>query len=542
MKALKCRLFFVCVALLCLTMLGCGKAETPVEKASREGILLVGNGADPATLDPTLSSGLVEFKILCGLFEGLVSVDSVTLEVIPAVAENWTISDDGKKYTFKINKNARWSDGTNVVADDFVFAWRRALNPMIACEYATLLYPIKNAKKINTGTEKDFATLGARAIDAQTLEVELEQATPYFLSMLYHNVFFPLPKKVLEKFNAVDKRDTRWTRPENMVSNGAFVLKKWSINNRVSIRKNPYFRAKNRVHLNGVDFLPITNINTEDRAFRTGQLHITDSISPARIDSTARDFPKSLRRDKWLGTYYYMLNTRKAPLDNPLVRKALSMAIDRKAIINGILKGGQTPALAFVPENCGGYPLNNNRVKENILIAKQLLSKAGFPEGKGLGKITITYNTSEQHKPIAEAIARMWRENLGVQAELFNLSWPAYLSARRNGDFEVCRSSWVADFPAPETFLDIFKSGNGLNHSGYSDSKYDALMQLAATAKNKKDRMAYLSQAEDRLIDSAVIIPLYFYSKSFLISPKVKGWQANPLDYRNYLDVSIEAD
>ena len=327
-----------------------------------------------------------------------------------------------------------------------------------------------------------------------------------------------------------------------MVSNGPFILAEWRINDRVSLRRNPHFRAAKMLKLNGVDFFPISNINTEDRAFRSGQLHITESVSPARIEHTKKNFPKCLRADPWLGVYYYMLNSSRPPLDNPLVRKALSMAIDRKAIIDGILKGGQTPAFSFVPPNCGTYSTPPElMVREDVASARKLLADAGYPGGRGLGKITITYNTSEQHKPIAEAIANMWKKNLGVDAELYNLSWPAYLAARRSGDFCVARSSWVADFADPESFLSNFLSDSGLNHSRYSNARFDKLCDAASKTSDRSARNKKLAEAEGVLLADAALIPVYFYSRSYLISPQVRGWDSNPLDYHNFLGVSLDA-
>lgn len=535
-----------CAGRICATaaaaiaLCACGPSRTPADIAAEKGILLIGNAADPATLDPALATGFGEFKILSGLFEGLVGANPETLEPEPAAAKSWEILDGGKKYVFHMDERAKWSDGSRVEAGDFVFAWRRALLPQIGCEYASLFAPIKNAEKIRSGEEKDVSKLGARAEGAGTLVVELERPAPHFLSMLCHSAFFPLHRKSLEKFGAQSARKSEWTRPGNMVSNGPFKLAAWSINDRVSLRRNPHYRAPERLFLNGADFFPISNINTEDRAFRTGRLHITESVSPARIGYTRKNFPQCLRSHPWLGVYYYLANSARPPLDNPLVRKALAMAIDRRAIIDGILKGGQAPALSFVPPGCGGYSLpEKSKMREDIALARRLLAEAGYPGGKGLGKIPITYNTSEQHKPIAEAVANMWRENLGVDAELYNLSWPAYLAARRSGDFAVARSSWVADFAAPESFLGVFASSSGLNHGKFSDPEYDKLLEEAAETPDKSARNAKLAEAEARLLGEAAMIPIYFYSRVYLISPRVLGWEANALDFHNFLGVKF---
>ena len=508
---------------------GCQR-ETPAEKGAREGILLMGNGADPASLDPSFATGFSESKILNALFEGLLGADSKTLKPTPAAAKSWEVSDDGKTYRFKIDEKARWSDGEKLKSSDFAFAWKRILNPKLGAEYSSLLFPIKNAREVNLGKVSPDK-LGVKTPSDDILEVELEYPTPNFPNMLSHFAFFPLPEHVLKKFGAQSVRDALWTRPQNMVSNGAFVLSEWRINDVVSVKKNPNFRASDKIFLNEIRFYPISNVNTEDMAFRAGQLHITESVAPARLESTRKKFPDALRNEDWLGCYYYIANTRRPPLDDPRVRRALWLAIDRKKIAENFLRGGQKPAYSFVPDGIPGYSLDDSlKLKENANEARKLL-------GKLRPKIKITYNTSEQHKPIAEAIQNMWRENLGIEAELYNLSWPAYLSARATGDFDIARASWVADFASPESFLDIFKSDSALNHGLYSNEKFDSLLRQAA--RDPKNRMKLLSEAEALLISDAPIIPIYFYKRLCLVSPLVEGWFSNPLDYHNYIGVRM---
>ncbi len=519
----------------------CSERTPIIEKAAREGRLIIGNAADPATLDPSFATGTTEAKILNGLFEGLVRADSITLKIQPAVAKSWSVSKDGLKYVFKIDENAKWSDGQKVSAKDFEFAWKRTLSPTLGAEYASMLFSIKNARAYNSGKLNDHTKIGVRAIDDSTLEVELEKPTPYFLSTLYHTSFFPLPEHVLKKFNAHITRDANWTKPDNIVTNGAFTLKKWSINDRVVLKKNPNFRDAKNIFLNEIVFLPISNINTEDRAFRAGQLHITESVAPQRLESIKQNSPKTLRKDNWIGVYYYLLNSTRPPLDNPKVRKALAMSIDRRAIIDAFLKAEQPTALSFVPNDCKAYELNDSvKIRENIIEAKRLLAEAGYPDGKNFPNIKITYNTSEQHKPIAEAIQEMWKKNLGIDVELYNLSWPAYLAARRNRDFHIARASWIGDYAAPESFLEIFTTYSGLNHTGYSNKSFDENLELARKAKSDSQRYEHLAKAEATLLADLPIIPIYFYTKVFRISPLVEGWHANILDYRNYIGVKLK--
>ncbi len=533
----RCAMFALCVVL----SQGCAEREPIAEKAAREGRLIVGNGTDPATLDPSFATGTTEVKILNGLFEGLTRADSSTLKIQPAVAQTWEISKDGLTYTFKIDPLAMWSDGQRVSAKDFEFAWKRTLAPTLGAEYASMLFPIKNARAYNSGTLKDASKIGVKAVDDNTLQVQLEKPTPYFLSLLYHTSYFPLPERVLKKFNAHTTRNADWTKPKNIVTNGAFTLKKWSINDRVVIKKNPKFRDAKNIFLNEIVFLPISNINTEDRAFRAGQLHVTESVAPQRLESIKRDSPTTLRKDDWIGVYYYLINSTRPPLDNPKVRKALAMSIDRRAIIDAFLKAEQPSALSFIPNCAQDYALSNSaKIRENVVEAKRLLAEAGYPNGKNFPNIRITYNTSEQHKPIAEAIQEMWKKHLGINAELYNLSWPAYLSARKNRDFEIARASWIGDYAAPESFLEIFTSDSGLNHSGYANKYFDETLENARNATSNQKRFEYIAKAETQLLEDLPIIPIYFYSKVFRISPLVEGWHANILDYRNYVGVKLK--
>ena len=528
-------------AILACVLASCEKNRTPVEEAIDKGILLIGNSADPESLDPSLATGFSESRIINALFEGLVGADTTTLAPKPAVAKSWKISKDRRTYTFFLDERAKWSDGSPLTADDFVFAWLRSLNPNISAEYSTMLYRIKNAERIAKTEEKDLSKFGAKAIDAHTLEIELEKPCPYFLSLLYHNIYFPLPRKTLEKFGADKFPNAIWTKPENIVSNGAFVLKKWSINDKVCVRRNPHYREPELIKLNGIDFYPISNINTEDRAFRAGQLHLTDSICPHRIKDILAKTPQNFRSDKWLGVYYYIFNTAKKPFDDPRVRRALTLAIDRNTIIDNFLKAKQQPAYSFIPKGCGGISEPRNiPKKQDIELAKKLLAQAGFPNGEGFPTIKITYNVSEQHKPIAEAIQQMWKNNLNINAELYNLSWPAYLAARRAKDFDVARASWIGDFAEPETFLEMFSSDSGLNHSSWKNPDFDNLLKSAENAITKQHRLSTLRQAEELMLENAPVMPIYFFSKVYQILPCVKNWNANLLDYHDYKGVYLQ--
>ena len=526
----------VLLIVFCIFLTACSPRETPAEIAARDNILLLGNGADPSNLDPSLTTGRPEYNILCALFEGLVTADTKTLAILPAAAESWT--HENGTYTFKIRDNAKWSDGEPLKASDFVFAFRRILNPALGAEYASMLYPIKNAQKIHGGT-LPAESLGAHALSEKVLKIELEYPRPDFLNLLYHNSYFPLPEHILKKYNASDRRDGVWMRPQNAVGNGPFVLTKWRVNDKVSVRKNPHYHGAQSIRLEGVDFFPISNINTEDRAFRAGQLHITESVAPTRLDAIARDMPQNLRVSDWLGAYYYIFNTTRPPLDDARVRMALSLAIDRELIIKNFLRAGQKPANSFVPTSAmDGYTPQFLHLKD-VEKARRLLAEAGYPGGKNFPTITISYNTSEQHKPIAEAIQAAWKERLGIRTELYNLSWPAYLDSRKNKDFQIVRASWIADYRSPENFLNLFLSNSPMNHAGWKNKEYDALLNNAANADPAIARKNF-EAAEAMLLKDAALLPIYFYSRVYLLDERVKNWNDNPLGYHDYKQVYLE--
>ncbi len=528
---------FLFLAFLTFFCFACTERKTPADIAVNEKILLMGNAADPASLDPSLAIGLAEYKILCALFEGLVTADTKTLEVLPAAAQSWTLN--GNVYEFKIRKDAKWSDGEDLKASDFVFAFKRILNPKLGAEYSNFLYPIKNAQKIHKGILPP-ENLGALALDEKTLRIELEYPCPHFLSMLYHSSYFPLPEHLLKKMDATQKRDGLWMRPQYSVSNGPFTIKKWRVNDKVSVRKNQNYHGAKNVKLEGIDFIPISNINTEERAFRAGQLHITEAIAPSRLDVIKKNMPQNLCTEDFLGIYYYLFNTSKAPLNDIRVRQALSIAIDRKLIIENFLKAGQKEAFTFVPENIIKNYKVESPLPKDIESAKKLLAQAGFADGKNFPKITLTYNSSEQHRPIAEAIQASWKKHLKIEVELYNLSWPAYLAARREGDFYITRSSWVADYASPESFLSLFVSDGSLNHSKWKSEKFDKLLEDAKTSDEILAKKSF-GEAEKILLKEAPIMPIYFYKRVYLKDSRVKNWHTNLLDYHNYLDVDLES-
>lgn len=495
--------------------------------------LRVGNGTEPQALDPHVVTGVPEHHLLSTLFEGLVDADPKTLAPIPAVAETWEISADKTVYTFHLRADACWSNGDAVTAHDFVYSWRRMLTPGLAAEYSYLLHCIKNAREYNEGELTDFGQVGAEAVDDRTLRVTLGNPTPYFLSMQIHDAWFPVHQATVEKFGRFDERNTKWTRPGNLVGNGAFALKRWIPNNVIEVVKNErYWNAAN-VRLKRILFYPIDNQLTEERSFRTGLLDMTDSAPLAKVPVYRRERPELIHIDPYLGTYFYRVNVTRPPLDDVRVRRALAMALDRAAITANVLTGGQQPAHALCVPDTAGYTCRA-QIREDAAEAKKLLADAGFPNGKGFPSIELLYNTSESHKLIAEAIQRMWKETLGIEVSLVNQDWKVYLASQTNLDYDVCRASWVGDVVDPVNFLECFTTSNGNNRTGWSSAAYDDLIARSRSIPDDQERLELFQKAESVLLEEVPIIPIYYYTRVFMKSPRVLGWNSNLLGYISF--------
>ncbi|WP_269538999.1 peptide ABC transporter substrate-binding protein [Cerasicoccus fimbriatus] len=535
----------VIAIILALFCSGCGQRETPVEQANREQILLRANGTEPSALDPHLVTGVTEHNILVALLEGLVRPDPKTLKPLPGVAERWDISDDGRVYTFHLRDDAKWSNDDPVTAADFAFAYERILSPRLAAEYASLLYPMVNAEAFNTGKLTDFSQVGVKAIDERTLEITLNEATPYFLSLLTHYTWFPVHPPTILAHGAIDQRESRWTRPGNFVGNGPFTLEEWRVHDRIETKKNPLYWGRDDILLNGVHFLPFSNLNAEERAFRSEQIHISYAIPTHKIPPYQAAEDDALRISPYLGTYYYGFNTEKAPLDDARVRRALSLAIDREGITENITKAGQIPASHFTPPDTAGYTAEATMsldLQANIAEAQRLLAEAGYPNGEGLRELELLYNTSESHKAIAEAIQYFWQTHLGVRVKLINQDWKVYLINRREGNFDIVRAGWIGDYNDPSTFLDLMSSWSGTNSSRWKNDDYDALIRQAAKASNPEERLALFQQAEAILMAEMPVAPIYFYVSAYLVNPAVQGWYPNILDQHPFQGIYLDPD
>ncbi len=539
------RFFLACLLAAALAATGgCSGSRklTRVEQGNRDGILYLGNGSEPRELDPQTTIGIPEFTILHAIGEGLVNADGKDLHPTPGVAQSWDTSPDGLTCTFHLRPDARWSNGAPLTAHDFVNSYRRVLSPKLGAQFSYYLWMLKNAEAYNHAQTTDFDQVGVHAVDDRTLRLDLEHPAPYLFNLLIQRTLYPVYLPGIEKFGAADDRSNlQWTRPENFVGNGAFVLTEWKINQQIVVRKNPQYWNAAHTRLNEIHFYPIESAETEERDYRAGLLHKTaaSNLSPNKIDLYRRERPAELRLDPYLGSYYFMLNMTKPPLDDARVRRALAMSVDRESIVKNVMRGGQRAAGSFVPASMPGWH-PAAAVPYDPAAARKLLADAGHPGGAGLPPIDVLFNTSELHRQLAEAVQAMWKKELGVEVRLNNSEWKVYLNARNTLDYSICRAGWIGSWLEAGAFLENFVSGGLNNNTGFANAEYDRLLAQAERSADPAARLAAFQQAEGILLDAAPIVPMFDYVNPYLLRTSVRGWDSNLLDYHPYEDVWLQ--
>ena len=531
--------FSFLMLMLFISLTGCGSGESNVSLGNKTGILYWGNGTEPASLDPHIATGVPEHHIMSSVMEGLVLKDRRSLEPRPGVAESWTISDDGRVYTFKLRDDARWSNGDPHIANDYVWSWWRALQPALGNQYAYMLFPIKNAKRYYDRETEDFGDVGVKALDKRTLQVTLTNPTPYFLQLLDHYSLFPVHQATIEKFGNADQRGTRWSYEGNLVSNGPFKLDEWKINRHITVTRNLHYWDNDNVALNGIVFKPVENTVTEERMFRAGQLHVTSSVPADKISTYRKSNSTELKIAPYLGTYFYRLNIKTPQLQDRRVRRALGMAIDREKLVENITKGGQIPAYTMTPPGTMGY-YPKSTLAFDPEGAKNLLSEAGYPNGEGFPAIEILYNTNEGHRKIAVALQEMWKEYLNIDIKLLNQEWKVYLATESAGDYQISRGGWIGDYVDPNNFLDMFLCGGGNNRTGWCNEEYDRLiLEVAPSQSSHEERLAVFQQAETMLLNDMPIIPVYTYTSLKLVDLSVGNLDGNIMNQAMYKDIYL---
>ena len=522
---------------------GCGSKEEATEGQT----LIYNLGEDPETIDPTLNTSVGGSTIISNAFEGLLRLDE-NEKAIPGVAEEYEVSDDQLVYTFKLRKDAKWSDGEPVTAENFKYSWVRALDPATASEYAYQLFYIKNAAKFNAG-EVTADELGIEVVDDHTLVVTLEAPTAYFPELMAFPTYFPLREDI------VSADPEGWALdPSTYVSNGPFKLVEWTMKDQFVFEKNENYWNKDAIKLDKLVMKMVTDENTAYASLKSGEFDMIDTVPPAEIENGKNEGLVTIYPN--LATYFLVINVgkqdtldadAKKALSDKRVRQALALAIDRKAIVENVTKAGQVPAHSFVPVGILNEKGEDFASKEyydanvaNIEKAKELLAEAGYPNGEGLPTLEFMYNTEGSHKDIAQVIQQDWAK-IGVKVELTNQEWKVFLNTRQEGQYEIARHGWSADYVDPMIFLDMWVTGGGNNDAGFSNAKYDELVAKAKTESDDAKRWEYMKQAEDILMDEMPIIPLYYYTKVKGAKPEVKGVRVSTLGQVYFDGAYLEA-
>lgn len=488
--------------------------------------LVKGGGAEPATLDPQKIEGTPGSLRARDLFEGLYNQDGDG-NLIPGVAESYTANDDNTVYTFKLRKDATWSNGEPVTAEDFVFGFTRAVDPATASPYAWFIEipSIVNASKIISG-EAAPSTLGVKALDDHTFQVTLERPVPYFVKMTSHQTMFPAPKAVVEKWG------DDWTKPEHIVSNGAYQLDEWIVNEKMVFTRNTHYWNNDETVINKVTILPIESPNAEMKRYQAGQMDVSYELPNDHFKQLTKSIPDEVVVTPQLGTYYYQFNTKQAPFDDVRVRKALSYAINRDVIAKFVTGTGELPSYSFTPDVVNGFtPAKPDYAtwsqKERNEKAKELLNDAGFGPSNPL-KFNLLYNTNDNHKKIAIAVSSMWKKALGINVTLENQEWKTYLETKKAGNFEVARAGWIGDYNEASTMLDLLTTIHGNNDGKYSNAEYDQLLHDARTMKDPAQN--YNAAEEIAIEQDMAVAPIYQYTTKRLVKPYVGGYMPNPED------------
>lgn len=501
-----------------LWLCNCGKT------AKRADLVFI-NSAEIETPDPAMATDQVSMRISESLFEGLCR-NNFQGEATPGMAERWDVSEDKKRYVFHLRPGIVWSNGDPVSAQDFVRSWERALRPSTASDYAPQLYPLVNAKAYNEGTLKDFTQVGVKAVDDRTLETTLENPIPYWIDLCAFLTLAPV------HLPTVEKHGDSWIKPGKLVGNGPYLFESWLIDDRIRLRKNPRYWDAANVRLEVVDILPIAEANTALNYFLTGQadLMMDKGMVPTSLVPKLKQQPW-FHTGPFLGTWFIRANVTKPPFTDARVRLAFSYAVDRKRIVEKITQLGEREAFSLTPPGAGKDFQPPPGVTFDPAKAKALLAEAGFPDGRGFPRVSYLYLPLPIERNIAVELQAMWRDVLGVTVSLEKKEQKIWLSSMRELSYDLCRSSWVGDYNDPNTFIEMFTTGNGNNRTGWASKQYDGLVAAAAAEADVAKRHAIFQEAEKLLISAgAPIFPVYHYVGVQFRRDGLKGVEANLID------------
>lgn len=507
---------------------------------SSKGVELnVNVGPEPATIDPAKNSAVDGATLINHAFEGLMKLDKDN-KIVEGQAAKYEVNKDETVYTFTLREGIKWSDGEQVKAEDFVYAWQRLVDPKTGADYNYMIDMVKNANEIMAGKKKP-KELGIKALDEKTVEVTLTTPTPYFLEVCAFPATFPVRKDIVEA-NA----DTWSTDPKTYIGNGPYVLKSWEHQSKMTYVKNENYYDLKKLGPDTINFVLMEDKNTMLSAYKNNEILFADDLPSEEIDAMK---DKGLVIEKQLGTYFLSINVKKEGLDNVKVREALSLALDRDYIVEKVAKGGQIPADSFVATGLtdadGKTEFHENAkkwydakdYKGNVEKAKKLLKEAGYENGKGLPSIELMCNPG--HEPIMEAVQNMWKENLGLNVTISSQDWNVFLETRKQGDFQVARDGWLGDYNDPISFIDMWITGGGNNNAQWSNKEYDKIVSEIKSTTDAKERYAKMHEAEDILAKDMPIIPIYFYTDLYLISDKLEGMYTSPLGYKYFMYCTV---
>lgn len=508
-------------------------------QTAKEQVLRINLSAEPPTFDPAQAQDSQANTVLKLMYEGLTRMND-NGEQVPGVASEWEVSPDGLQYVFKLRQDAKWSNGDPVTANDFVFAWERALNPAAAAPYAYQLYYLKNAEAYNTEEITDFSQVGVKATDDYTLEVTLENPAPYFLSLTSFYTYYPVHK-------SVEGNEAWATNKDSMIVNGPYTMTNWTTGQKIEVTKNDNYWDKDSIKMSKIAMSLVNSGASELLSYKNGELDYAGKpngeIPTDQIEAVKKELADEYSAPGIASTYYYEFNVTEEPFDNEKIRKAFAMSVNRKDLVEKVTMGGQIPAYGFVAPGIKGendeyrneYP--DNYFQENVEEAKKLLEEGMAEKGyTTLPEITLIYNSSESHKKVALAIADMWQKNLGVTVKTENQEWGVFLENRQNLNYQIARAGWSSDYNDPMSFMDMWVTNGGNNDAGFSNAEYDALIKEAYQTQDNAARMTAMSKAEKILIqDNQVLMPLYYYTNEYLIKPNLKGVS---LDFSGGVDFS----
>lgn len=524
-----------------IILAGCGRTRSAVDRAHEERALHIGNGIEPSTLDPAINTGSAESAILSEIYEPLIERGDDGLTLMPAAAESWNISDDGLTYTFYLNPNRHWSNGDPVTAKDFLESFRRVVDPRLAAEFAAKANSVVGVPEFLRGELTDPEKLGFSAPDPATFVIKLSAPNVVFIQNLIAYPWVPVHMPTLDATGGRLRDNQNWVKPGVMVTNGALVLAEWHPNSRIILKPNPYHPQHDRIWLHTVNFYPIEDLDTEERAFRAGQLHATTSLPSAKVATYEADNNPALQITPRLGVTFMVFNTRKPPFDDPRVRRAFSAAINREALAKVAYQGGYTPAFSLSQPGMGGYQ-PTALITDGPAEARDLLAAAGYPDGKGFPTITYLYNTMDRNRVVAEVLQQMWSRELGVKVELVNQEWKVFLDTRNAGSFDIARSGWNPFANEPTDYFELFITDNPNNNTGWGDARFDALYYQALQTFDVSARHALYREMDEIMREQAPCAPLVFSSTVRLVHPSVQNWLNNILDTRYLRNVTLAGE